>query len=144
MLVLGHTPSHPTSTMQRCHEPMPCTVWLACDKNAPIDPTQPIRKPTTPYCCYPTTDWYSNFDRKNPKCNNYNDFAFRFLNLFLNFFSSSSLHLCNGWNKTTSVPKYVPSFVSDKVRLVCSDLRYSTFQCLCPKLKFSIKFFHMS
>ena len=41
------------------------------------------------------------------------------------------------------MPKSAPGFVLDKVRFVCSDLRYST-PVLCPKLKFPIKDFHMS
>ena len=40
------------------------------------------------------------------------------------------------------MPKSVPRLVLDKVRFVCSDLRYST-PILCPKLKFPIKFLYV-
>ena len=38
--LVGHAPSHPASTVHRCHAPMPCTARLACHQNAWVNPTK--------------------------------------------------------------------------------------------------------
>ena len=47
LAIIDHAPSHPTSTVHRSMHHHPCTVRLTCDKNAPIDPTQPVPNRTT-------------------------------------------------------------------------------------------------
>ena len=80
-MIIGHAPSHPTSTVHRPMHHHPCTVRLARQPDAWVNPTRPVGHRATRYCCwcvctlrkfkYTCANFCVIYSKLSKKCPNY-------------------------------------------------------------------------